>query len=151
MATQQLTITQHVTVTRQVMVSQPRRQRKDDRGSATLELAILGPAQILLTFTFVQAGLYYHASSLVAAAAREGATAAASHNAPADAGPSRARAFLTAHAGDSVTHPQVSTDGTTATLVRIQVSGTALSILPGIPGPTVRHTAQAPRERLTTG
>jgi Flp pilus assembly protein TadG len=131
------------------MAIQQRRRRKDDRGSATLELAILGPALILLTFAFVQAGLYYNASSLVAAAAREGATAASSYNAPAGAGPTRARAFLTAHAGDSVSHPVVSTDGTTAALVRIHVSGTALSILPGIPGPTVRHTAQAPRERLT--
>jgi Flp pilus assembly protein TadG len=133
----------------QVMAPQPTPGSRDDRGSATLEIAVLGPALILLTFAFVQAGLYYHASSLVAAAAREGASAAASYNAPPGAGPARARAFLTAHAGDSVSHPTVSTDGTTPVIVRIQVTGTALSILPGIPGPTVRHTAQAPRERLT--
>src|SRR5690349_13604451 len=107
------------------MAIQATRRCRDDQGSATLEIAVLGPALILLTFAFVQVGLYYHASSLVAAAAREGATAAASYHAPLDVGPTRARAFLTAHAGDSVSHPTVSTDGTTAAIVRIQVTGTA--------------------------
>lgn len=124
--------------------------RDDETGSATLELAILGPVLILLTFTVVQAALYYHAANLVAAAAREGVTAGRSYGASPQAGPARARQFLAAHAGDSVTRPVVSADGSDAVLVRIQVTGTALSVLPGLPGPTVRHTAQGPRERYTT-
>jgi Flp pilus assembly protein TadG len=113
-------------------------------------MAVLGPALILLTFVFVQAALYFHATNLVAAAAREGATAASAYQAPPQAGPARARAFLTAHAGDSVRDPVVTASGSSAVLVRIQITATALSILPGLPGPTVTQTAQAARERFTT-
>ena len=45
-----------------------------DRGSASLEIAILAPALLLLTFVVVQAGLWFYARNLALAAAQEGVT-----------------------------------------------------------------------------
>lgn len=123
--------------------------RRDD-GSATLELAILAPVVLLLTFAVVQAALYFHARNLALAAAREGVTAARSYTAPPGAGVQRANTFLAVHAGDSLREPRVDPGGSTATLVRIEVTGTALSVLPGVPNLPVRQVAHAERERLTS-
>ena len=122
-----------------------------DRGSATLEIAILAPAILLLTFAVVQAGLWFYARALALAAAQEGVTAARAYRAAPSAGPARAQAFLREQAGDSLSDTTVSSAGTTTTLVRIQVTGRSLSVLPGIPGPAVAQSAQAQRERFTLG
>lgn len=124
--------------------------RRTERGSASLEIAILAPALLALTFAVVQAGLWFHARSLALAAAQEGVTAARAYHAPTDAGPTRARAFLTQQAGDSLLGATVTTAGTTATVVRVTVRGHALSVLPGVRGPTITQSAQAGRERFTT-
>ena len=114
-----------------------------------MEIAILAPALLVLVITIVQAGLWFHARNLAQAAAQEGATAAASYTATTTAGLARARAFLSEQAGDSLTATTVSTAGSTATLVRVEVTGRALSVLPGVPGMTVTQTATAPLERFT--
>lgn len=121
--------------------------RRDDRGAAALELAVLGPVVLLATFAIVQAGLVSYARALALAAAREGVTAARAYQAPATAGPDRARAFLTTHAADSLTDTRVDPRGSTATTVRIEVTGRALTVLPGLPPITIRQHAQAERER----
>jgi Flp pilus assembly protein TadG len=118
-------------------------------GSVSLEIAILAPALLVLVITIVQAGLWFHARNLAQSAAREGATAAASYTATTSAGLARARAFLSEQAGDSLSAATVSTAGSTATLVRVEVTGRALSVLPGVPGMTVTQTATAPSERFT--
>jgi Flp pilus assembly protein TadG len=114
-----------------------------------VELAILGPLVIALTFGIVQAGLTSYAHSLAAAAAREGVTAARAYRADTTAGTDRAERFLRLHAHDSLLDPTV-TATTTATGVRVDVTGTALTVLPGIPVPTIHAMAQAERERVTT-
>lgn len=116
----------------------------------TLELAVLGPALLLAVFAVVQGGLYFHARSLALAAATEGVTAARAHSAAPDAGTSRARGFLERTAKDTLTDLDVSTDGSSATRVRIEVTGRVLSVLPGVPGLRVSQAAQAERERFTT-
>jgi Flp pilus assembly protein TadG len=121
-----------------------------DRGSATLEIAILGPALLLLTFGVVQASLDFYANSLAMAAAQAGVTAARAYGAPADAGPTQAHTFLTQHAGDSLRGIGVASAATTPATVRIVVTGQALTVLPGIPAFTITAVAQADRERLTT-
>ena len=57
-----------------------------DRGSSTLEIAILGPALLLLIFGVVQAALWFYARNLALAAVQEGADAARGYQASADAG-----------------------------------------------------------------
>jgi Flp pilus assembly protein TadG len=120
-----------------------------DRGSATLEIAVLGPAILLLIFTVVQAGLWFYARSLALAAAQSGVAAGRAYGAaPSDAN-LRAQAFLADQAGDSLTNPTVSTAGSTATSVRVEVSGRCLAVLPGL-SLAVRQSAVADRERFTT-
>lgn len=116
----------------------------------SLEIAILAPALLVLVFTIVQAGLWFHARNLAQAAAQEGATAAASYTSTPTAGIARARAFISEQAGDSLTATTVTTAGTTATLVRVEVTGRALSILPGVSGMTVTQTAFVPVERFAS-
>ena len=126
----------------------PRRVR--DGGSVSLEIAILAPALLLLIFSIVQAGLWFYARSLALAAAQEGVTSARAYGADPDTGISRAQSFLDQQAGDSLTQTSVSSSGSTATAVRIQVSGRALSVLPGIPGLEVTQSAVGSVERFTT-
>lgn len=120
-----------------------------ERGSASLELAVLFPAVLLLVFGIVQYGLWFHARSLALAAAQEGVTAARTYTADPTAGPDRAHAFLAAHAGDLLTDITITTD-TTPVQVRVQVTGRSLAVLPGVTGPSVSQAAQAPVERFTT-
>ena len=121
-----------------------------DTGSVSLEIAILGPALLLLVFAVVQGGLWFYARSLALAAAEEGATAGAAYQADRSAAAARARAFLTEQAGDTLTSTEVTTTGSSITTVRIQVTGRSLSVLPGIPGLPVTQVAQADVERFTT-
>lgn len=125
------------------------RRRQPETGSASLEIAILGPVLLLITFAVVQAGLWFYARSLALAAAQEGVAAARSYQASTDAGVARAYSFLDRSAGDSVLNTTVSAAGTTAITVRIEVRGRALSVLPGVPGPPVRQAAEGPVERFT--
>ena len=116
----------------------------------SLEIAILAPALLLLIFSIVQAGLWFYARSLALAAAQEGVTSARAYGADPDTGISRAQSFLDQQAGDSLTDTSVSSTGSTATTVRIEVSGRALSVLPGVPGLEVTQSAVESVERFTT-
>lgn len=129
---------------------QPPGRRRRDRGAVTLELAVLTPAILLLTFAIVQAAMTGYARSLAQAAAQAGVTAGRSADSAPGAGPDRARAFLATEAGDTLRSAVVSDAGTTLTAVRITVSGRSLSVIPGLAGLTVRVTAEAPRERFIT-
>lgn len=128
----------------------PRPRAVRDSGSVSLEIAILGPALLLLIFSIVQAGLWFYARSLALAAAQEGVTAARSYGAEPNNGITRAQSFLEQQAGDSLTQTSVNSAGSTPTLIRIQVSGRALSVLPGVPGIEVTQSAVGSVERFTT-
>lgn len=128
-------------------VALPRAVRST-RGSATLEIAILAPALLLLVFTVVQVGLWSYARSLALGAAQEGLSAGRAHGAQASAGRTRAEQFLDRAAGDSLLARTV-TVRTTGSSVRVEVEGRSLSVLPGVPGIPVRQSAEGPRERYT--
>lgn len=120
------------------------------RGSVTLEVAILGPALLLLVFSAVQVGLWAYARNLALAAAQEGARAGAAHGAARGDGVARAWSFVADAAGDSLTNVEVGSEGSGPATVRIEVRGRSLSVLPGLPGISVRQSAQVPRERFTS-
>ena len=111
---------------------------------------IIFPVLLLIIFTVVQASLYFYARSLALAAAQEGVRAARAENAHLPDGVTRARTFLTSTAGDSLLTPTVSSTGSSATQIRIRVTGRSLSVLPGVPGLTVSQEATGPKERFTT-
>lgn len=122
---------------------------RGDRGSATLEVSILAPVLLLVVFTIIQVGLWSYARSLALGAAQEGVAAGRAHGSSAGAGQARARSFLEATAGDSLLGSTVTSTATAATL-RIEVTGRALSVLPGVPGLPVRQGAEGPIERVTS-
>ncbi|MEU5281158.1 TadE/TadG family type IV pilus assembly protein [Streptomyces asoensis] len=120
----------------------------DDRGDSSIQMAIVFPFVLLATIAVIQASMWYYARQIALTAAREGATVARSYqSSPAD-GAAQARAVLGRTAGDSLSGYSVSasSDGQR---VRVQVSGTALSMIPGLPGLQVTQSASGPVERWT--
>ncbi|MFJ5218714.1 TadE family protein [Streptomyces sp. NPDC088354] len=120
-----------------------------DRGDASIQMAIVFPFVILLTLTVVQVGMWFHARNVALAAAREGVTAGRTYQADSGQGAARAREVLGRIAGDSLHSPAVSTAGSNAETMRITVTGTAPSLLPGVSGLHVSQSATGARERWT--
>lgn len=123
-----------------------RRSRgRGDAGSVPLEWVILAPIVFLLIFGAVQAGLYFHARQVAHQAADQGIQAGRALNAPTDAGPAAARDFLQ-RMGNSLASPGVSSAGTTAEEIHIEVTGEVTTLIPGVSLKVVAR-AQAPIER----
>lgn len=128
----------------------PRHRRHatvDQRGSSTVELVVLLPLLLLLTFSGVQGALWFHARTLAIAAAQQGARAASAEHGTSAAGTAAAAAFLRDVAGDSLTGVTL-TGQRSATTATITVRGSSLSLIPGWT-PTITHSASLPVERIT--
>ncbi len=130
----------------------PRRGLAGDRGSVTIELAILFPVFVLLILVGVQGALIFYGRNVALAAAQKGANAESAFGAPAGAGDARARAYLT-KMGDvlndwDVAVTPVAEGAAEPTAVRVTVTGTTLGWL-GLRF-RVSQTAYAPLERFTT-
>jgi Flp pilus assembly protein TadG len=126
------------------------RGRCRDRGAVTVELAVLFPVLLALLLSGVQAAMWWHARNLALAAAQAGLDAGrAAAGTPAQA--AEAAAWFARRAGGGVSDVRVSTAGTTAVTVRVQVGLTAPRVLP-IPGLALHltQTAIGGRERFTT-
>ncbi len=123
-------------------------RRTHDRGSATVEIAVLGPALLLLVFTVVQVALWAYARNLALAAAQEGASAATSYGGQLRDGTIRAQRFLARSAGDSLSQTAVTVSRVGPDRVRVEVRGRALSVLPGVAGLTVTQSAESTVERF---
>ncbi len=122
--------------------------RKDERGSASVELVILLPALFALLFLGMQAALFYHARTVAIAAAQEGARAAGGEHGSESDGTQAAAAFVKDAGGDDVL-PGATTSATrTTTTATVVVRGHSLSVIPGW-SPTIRQVASVPVERLT--
>ncbi|WUD70300.1 pilus assembly protein [Streptomyces sp. NBC_00510] len=112
-------------------------------------MAIVFPFVILLTITVVQASMWYYARNIALTAAREGVSASRVYQGTSGDGAAQARQTLDRIAGDSLRDPQVSTAGSTAVTVRVTVTGTAPSLLPGISGLHISQSASGTKERWT--
>jgi Flp pilus assembly protein TadG len=121
-------------------------QKLNEHGEATTEVVLVVPVLILVVFTIIQFGLWYHASSVVRSAAQEGAQSARVQGGTAATGESTSRSFLKQTAGSTVTNTQV--EGTrTADVAEIRVSGKVASVVPYL-HLTVSGHASAPVERF---
>ena len=109
------------------------------------EIVIAAPALMLLILMAVQFGLWYHASNVARSAAREGVRAARMEGATAMDGEVEARDFLAQIGGAIEGEPEVSASRDLDT-ARVEVSGTAVSIVPGIRLP-VRAVSESAVER----
>ena len=106
------------------------RRRVDDGGSVALEAVVVIPVAMLLVLVAVQACLWAHAHAIVQAAAAEGDQAACDLNGSPAAGLERAKAFLTAAAGSSVSSPVVSISQPAAGEIQVRVNAGVESVVP---------------------
>ncbi|MFE5595459.1 TadE/TadG family type IV pilus assembly protein [Streptomyces sp. NPDC056549] len=121
-----------------------------DRGSSSIQVAVLFPVVILLVLAVVQGFLAAYARNVAETAAREGVSAGRMYEArPAD-GAAKARSAAEALGGNILIDASVSTAGSSASQIRITVQGRVISLVPGFQGWTVEATASGPVERWTT-
>jgi Flp pilus assembly protein TadG len=129
------------------------RSARRDRGAATLELVVLFPVLMLLIFGVVQGALFFHGRNVALAAAEQGVRAGRAEGLgdPAAVAAAQARQFLLDTGElDNLTNlviaPAVDGDQ-----VRVTITARTVSLLPGVPGPRVSHSAAGSLERFTTG
>jgi Flp pilus assembly protein TadG len=120
------------------------RRREHDDGSSTLEYAILVPVVLLLLFTCIQVSLYSFARSVALTAAQEGANAQRAYGALPGAGEKKADDIINAQ-GDVLQgwHVSVTTSGGE---VVVTVTGSSLSLFPGVDGYSISQTSSGPIE-----
>ncbi|MFF9705361.1 TadE family protein [Streptomyces griseofuscus] len=121
---------------------------RDDRGDASIQMAIVFPLVLLAAVAVIQASMWFYARQIALTAAREGATAARAYQSSPAAGAAQARAVLGRTAGGSLSSYSVSASGD-GQRVRVRVSGTALSMIPGLSGLRISQSASGPVERWT--
>lgn len=124
------------------------RGRSQDRGSVTLETAILFPAVLLLVMVAVQTGLWYYGRSVALAAAQEGVAAGRVEGATVFHAADAAAAFAVDQGRGMLGEATVSTTGSSANRIRVSVSGQIVSLIPGVPI-AVSQEASGPVERWT--
>ncbi|MFE9812496.1 TadE/TadG family type IV pilus assembly protein [Streptomyces sp. NPDC005548] len=120
----------------------------NDRGDTSIQMAIVFPFVLLATVAVVQASMWFYARQIALTAAREGLTAARVYEAGPAEGRARAASVLGRSAGDSLVGYSVAA-GSDGQRVQVRVTGTAMSMLPGLPGLHVSQSASGPVERWT--
>lgn len=118
----------------------------DDRGSTSVQVVVLLPLLFVIVFTALQVGLYYYGRTTALSAATIGARAAATLNGTTADCEAAAAAFAVS-VGDALTNTRVECTRNAATATAV-VSGSCLSVLPGIPM-TASQTAIVQVERLS--
>jgi hypothetical protein len=99
-----------------------------EAGLTSTEVAVLMPVVIALVLVPFQIGLWWHASQIADAAAREAVDAAQVEDGLEADGVAAARRFLAA--AGNLTEPEVTVTRSTAT-VTVEVTGRAPKLLPG--------------------
>ena len=112
-----------------------------------MELAILWPAILLLIFGSVQIATYFTARTVALSAAQLAVSQERRYQAVPGSGTDRAEAFLTA-SGDWLRNWKVGEPVYTGDSVEVTVTGTALSLIPGVEW-SVSQTARATVEQFT--
>lgn len=119
---------------------------RGERGSTNVEMVLLMPILLATLLGGIQAGFVFHARHLAIASAQEGARAAAAYQAKLTEGLRTATATASEWGGPTLTAIQVTGERTT-TRVSITVSGTAVSLIPGMSWP-IEQTATLPVEDI---
>ncbi|MFD5572949.1 TadE/TadG family type IV pilus assembly protein [Streptomyces cadmiisoli] len=127
-----------------------RRRWHNDRGDTAIQMAIIFPFVLLATVAVIQASMWYYARQIALTAAREGLTAARAYQASTADGAAQARDVLGRTAGDSLSGYSISVSSN-GQRVQVQVSGAAMSLIPGVSGLQVTQSASGPAERWTDG
>ncbi len=104
---------------------------RPDAGAASTELVIAMPLLLLIVMLVIQAGVWMHATHVAQAAATRVASTAAAYESSAAAGQGAGGDTLAAIGDGVLKNPSVSVTRT-ATEVRVQIGGTAASVVPGV-------------------
>ncbi len=128
----------------------PSRPGESDRGSSSVEFAILFPIIVILLFAGPQLALWYFAREAADAAAHAGARAASVSGAAGGAGQEAADQYLARLGTGAITRYSVA-EQDTATTVTVHVTAEVPNVIP-LPGfaPTVDVTVTRGKERFTT-
>lgn len=121
-----------------------------DQGEVSAQVVLVIPVIILLLMLAIQAGLYFHTSSIAGAAAAEGAAAASVARVPSEVAVRRgqqAAENLVIEAGGHTT--SVALVAVNVETVAVTVEARVPRIVPFFPS-SVRRTVIEPRERFTT-
>ncbi|MCA0145465.1 MULTISPECIES: TadE family protein [Blastococcus] len=125
-----------------------RRQLSGERGAASVELAVTFPVVLLLVMTLIQAALWFYARSVALGAAQEGAREGRVQPASTARAQSAAEGFLDQTAEDLLTGRDVTVAGSPSS-IEVTVTGTSISLFPGLSGWAVTQSAVGPVERPT--
>jgi hypothetical protein len=106
-------------------------QTPGDRGSTVVEAVLVVPVLMVLLLLVVQFVLWSHAAQSVQAAAAEGDRVARSYGGEQSSGVQQAEAMLQ-DSGSSVTDAHVTLTVLAGDLVEVQVTGDAVTVLPGL-------------------
>jgi Flp pilus assembly protein TadG len=128
--------------------SRAHRRLCGERGAASVELAVTFPVVLLLVMTLIQGALWFYARSVALGAAQEGAREGRVQPASTARAQSAAEGFLDQTAQDLLTGRDVAVNGTPSS-IEVTVTGTSLSLFPGLSGWSVTQTAVGPIERPT--
>ncbi|BDO42064.1 TadE family protein [Cellulomonas sp. NTE-D12] len=128
---------------------QPRCPTARDRGSVSVELAIVFPALLVIVTALIQYALWFHARSLALAAAQQGVSVARAYQSASAAGRDSALSFITQHGSDTLLNAAATVSNPATGQVQVIVSGRSVSVLPGLAGITVSQSAAGPVERFT--
>lgn len=101
-----------------------------DNGAVTLSYVLVVPVFLLGIMTVVQASVWYLARETALAAAQHGADVARTSKPPPGAGAAAAVAFAKSAAPGFLAQVSATSRGSTATTVKITVSGRAPSLVP---------------------
>jgi Flp pilus assembly protein TadG len=122
---------------------------KGERGTASLELALVAPVLMLLVLGVLQFGLLYHARQVVQGAALEGARVSAAEDGSAAAGRARAIEILREGLGSAATEEAASASvSPDVAQVRATARFRGLLPIPGLSSFLISSEATAYRERF---
>lgn len=127
------------------------RATESERGSLTLETAVIFPAVMMLIFGVIQGALYYHAADVARHAAYAAVNAASSHTGSEGTGHAAASSFITQLGGENVLAGSTISVTRSAEVASATVTGRSVSLVPGLELPLISQSAQAPVERWVPG
>lgn len=118
-----------------------------ERGDVNISAALLWPVMLAIIWLSLQTGLYFFGRQVALSAAEQGAATARSQPVSTTRANTAATTFMASAAGGLVTDPQVTTTVQGAS-VRVQVTGNAVSLVPGVTF-TIHQESVQPIERIT--
>ena len=128
--------------------SRAHRRLYGERGAASVELAVTFPVVLLLVMTLIQGALWFYARSVALGAAQEGAREGRVQPVSTARAQSAAEGFLDQTAEDLLTGRDVTVAGSPSS-IEVTVTGTSISLFPGLSGWAVTQSAVGPVERPT--